>query len=83
MTLDSLQRIVLSLSNQCHVRWWAHYNYPQHPPKLALSCHQADGAPAEVYADDLIRRGLVEQAPGLWLADRTDPAVETFPLETD
>jgi hypothetical protein len=34
MKLAELERIVLKLSNQCHVRYWKHWNYPQKTPWL-------------------------------------------------
>jgi hypothetical protein len=34
MELTELQRIVLKLANQCHVRYWIHWNHPEQQPWL-------------------------------------------------
>ena len=40
ITADKLQTLVLRLSNQCYVRYWLHYNYPEESPWLmAIALH--------------------------------------------
>lgn len=40
ITADKLQSLVLRLSNQCYVRHWLHYNYPEESPWLmAIALH--------------------------------------------
>lgn len=34
MELGTLQDIVRMLANQCHVRYWVHWNYPNKQPWL-------------------------------------------------
>lgn len=34
MTLQELQHIILIISNQVHVRYWAHFNHPVESPWL-------------------------------------------------
>ena len=58
MTLQQLQeQVVRTLSNQCFVRHWGHFNHPRQSPwEMAVSCVGMDGRCVEVR--DLEDRGF-------------------------
>lgn len=43
MTLEALLVIIVRLSNQCFVRYWAHWNYPCEAPWLMAVSLLSDG----------------------------------------
>lgn len=87
MTLQELQRIVVILSNSCHVRWWAHYNYPRHDPwQMAICCIDEHGRPVEPYEHDLPKPFTKWTDGGLngltyYIWERTNERGEPFRLD--
>jgi len=87
MTIDELQRIVISLSNSAWVRWWANFGDArgERPVKMAIQC--LDTPPLRqprnpqrfiaVPVPDLERLGFVRcpfyRKECIYLIDRTNP----------
>ncbi len=80
MTIDTLQSFVLRLSNGCHVRWWAHWNYPQSPTQMAIAVLNDDLRPVtcdalerEHFERRTLRNGYV-----VYVCDRIDGSSNPF-----
>lgn len=75
MTMERFQGIVLRLSNQMLLRWYAWLNYPNDPQIFGLQCHsisEASGFGKQLRAE-LERLGFVwNQAHELWTIERTE-----------
>ena len=63
MTIDELQRIVIRLSNQSWVRWWANFGDRHDNVLMAVQCldfryhHSASPGRYPIDVDDLLKLG--------------------------
>jgi hypothetical protein len=85
MKLAELERIVLKLSNQCHVRYWKHWNYPQKTPWLmALHfMHYNEEFHSENLKRELTGLGFVRQHTDrgiYWVIERDETEIKDFTL---
>lgn len=73
MTIDELQSHVRRLSNSCHVRWWAHWNYPQQSPWL-MAIHLMDYR-HEIHCAEMLKAGFCGESSNGYtylVAERTN-----------
>ena len=85
MKLAELERIVLKLSNQCHVCYWKHWNYPQKAPWLmALHLmHYKEELHNESLKRELTKLGFAQQHTDrgiYWVIERDSEEVKDFTL---
>jgi hypothetical protein len=85
MKLDELERIVLKLSNQCHVRYWKHWNYPQKNPwQMAFHLmHYREELHSENLKRELTEQGFARQYTDrgiYWVIERDNEEIKDFTL---
>lgn len=56
LTIFQLQALARVASNNCWVRWWAHWNHPANPAQMAISLMGEEGRTME--CRDLEQRGF-------------------------
>ena len=82
MTLEDLLSIVVWLSNQCFVRYWAHWNYPCESPWF-MGLSLLSGGDLSALIAELKEKGLTYQGSDglthLFIVERNDcPQAQSF-----
>ena len=65
MNDEELNRIVRIMANQCFVRYWRHYNYPNEPKIGAMAFIDADGNNVDIYRPDFPQLENKEEKDGI------------------